>query len=105
MDNKKIEGKLYRLSPGQLRALHFLAKSKEGIISSNDSADRVGKKGKALGGIFSSLYRQNFGGEMLVMPWGRSESGRGLRCKLNEKVIAKENLLKITQMLLGEKQQ
>src|SRR3989344_9677397 len=100
MDNKKIEGKLYRLSPGQMRALHFLANSKEGIISSNDSADKVGKKGKALGGIFSSLARQNFSGERLVMPWGRSASGCGLRWKLNEKVISKENLLKITQMLL-----
>jgi len=97
-----IVDRLYRLSQAQLRALYLLAQSKNGIISSVDSSEKINKKGKALGGVFSSLSRQKIGQEHLVLPWGKSESGRGLRWKLNEKLIKSEELLKITSQLLGE---
>lgn len=96
-----IENRLHHLSSNQLRALLLLAKSKGGIISSSDASEKVGKKGKALGGVFSSLSRQVINGQHLVMPWGRAESGRGLRWKLNEKLISQEKLLKVTSLLLA----
>jgi hypothetical protein len=60
----------------------------------------MGIKGKALGGLFSSLSRQKIAGERLVMPWGKSEDGRGLRWKLNEKIISQPELLKIVDKIL-----
>lgn len=97
-----IEDKLHRLSPSQLRALLLLAKSKKGIISSTASSKNIGKEGKALGGVFSSLSRQKINGERLVIPWGKAESGRGLKWKLNVKLISKDRLLKIVGELLNE---
>ncbi len=96
-----IEEKLYRLSPNQLRALFLLAKSPKGIISSTASSRDIGKKGKALGGVFSSLARQVFNNQHLVMPWGKSEDSHGLRWKLNEKIISQGRLLEITKELLA----
>jgi len=96
-----IEDKLYRMSPDQLRALFLLAKSKDGIISSTDSAPQIGKNGKSLGGLFSSLSRQRVGGQSLVLSWGRPVSGHGLRWRLNEKLMTKQRLLVITKELLA----
>jgi len=95
-----IENKLHRMSPSQLRALFQLAKSKAGIISSTTSSKEVGKKGKALGGVFSSLSRQIINEQHLVIPWGKAENGRGLRWKLNEKLISQNRLLEVTRSLL-----
>lgn len=96
-----IECKLHRMSPDQLKALFLLAKSTQGIISSTDSAPQIGKKGKSLGGLFSSLARQQINGEPLVLPWGRPVNGHGLRWKLNEKLISQSRLLEITKKLLA----
>jgi len=96
----EIENRLHRLSPSQLRALLLLAKSEKGVISSSSSSKAVGKEGKALGGVFSSLARQIINNEHLVIPWGKAEDGRGLRWKLNEKVISQAKLLTITKTLL-----
>ena len=95
-----VERRLYRLSPNQLRALLELAKTKEGIIVATQTASHLKKKGKALGGIFSSLSRQVINGEHLVTPWGRSADGYGLRWKLNTKLISKDRVLQITKELL-----
>ena len=94
------ESRIYRLSPNQLRALFLLAKSGSGVIASTQTSSLIGKEGKALGGVFSSLSRQIIQGEHLVMPWGRTEDGHGLRWKLNEKLIPKQKLLQITSDLL-----
>ncbi len=96
-----IEDKLYRLSPLQLRAIFVLAKSKNGIVASTETSKEVGKKGKALGGVYSSLARQKFGNEHLIIPFGRSTTGHGLRWKLNEKLISKERLIKIVKEILS----
>lgn len=96
----QIESRLHRLSPSQLRALLLLAKSKKGIISSTASSKNIGKEGKALGGVFSSLSRQKINGERLVIPWGKAESGRGLRWKLNTKLITQKRLLEVAKELL-----
>ena len=95
-----VENKLHRLSPSQLRALLLLAKAKNGVISSSVSGKSIGKEGKALGGVFSSLSRQKIGNQTIVIPWGKSESGRGLRWKLNSKLISQKRLLAITKELL-----
>jgi hypothetical protein len=78
-----------------------LAKSKNGVISSTASSKNIGKEGKALGGVFSSLSRQKINGECLVIPWGKAESGRGLRWKLNTKLISQKRLLEVTKELLS----
>lgn len=96
-----IDEKIRYLSPRQLRVLFLLAKSKQGIISSVSSSSKIGVKGKGLGAVFSSLIRRKFSGKALIIPWGKDESGRGLRFKLNEKLISKEKLLQITIELLG----
>lgn len=95
-----VVDKIYRLSQAQLRALWLLAKSQGGVISSVESSERLEKKGKALGGVFSSLSRQVIDGQHLVLPWGRPESGRGLKWKLNEKLIDRRSLEKIIKPLL-----
>jgi hypothetical protein len=92
--------KLYRLSPNQLKALKTLASTEDGIVESTVSGKTIKVEGKALGGVFSSLSRQVIQGEHLVMPWGKAESGRGLRWKLNEKLISKHDLLQIVVELL-----
>ena len=94
------ENRLHRLSPSQLRALFLLAKSKDGIVSSTATSKELHKEGKALGGVFSSLSRQIIQGEHLVLPWGMSLGGHGLRWKLNTKLISKDKLAQITADLL-----
>ncbi|MFA6005820.1 MAG: hypothetical protein WC775_05040 [Patescibacteria group bacterium] len=95
-----IEQKLYRLSPNQLKALKTLASSEEGIVASITSGKTIKVEGKALGGVFSSLSRQIINGEHLVLPWGKAEGGRGLRWRLNEKLISRQDLLQIVVELV-----
>lgn len=96
----ETENRLYRMSPNQLRALFLLAKTENGIISSVATSSKLGKEGKALGGVFSSLSRQVIQGKHLVLPWGKSMDGHGLRWKLNTELISRERLLQITGDLL-----
>ena len=95
------ESKIYHLSPNQLRALLFLCQSQNGIVSSTAVGPVIGLKGKNLGGVFSSLSRQVVDGQNLVLPWGKSASGRGLRWKLNTNLITIDKLSKITRELLA----
>lgn len=78
----------------------LLAKSSNGIISSSMVGKKIQKQGKALGGVFSSLARQKINNMYLVIPWGKAENGRGLKWKLNTKLISIKELLKITNELL-----
>jgi hypothetical protein len=95
-----IESRLHRLSSNQLRALLVLAKSTNGIISSTASGKEIKAVGKSLGGVFSSLSRQKIGEEHLVFPWGKAADGRGLRWRLNAKLISQKRLLEIVKELL-----
>lgn len=95
-----VEEKIRYLSPSQLRVLFLLAKSEKGIIASIPSSGKIGKKGKSLGAVFSSLIRHKFNGQSIIIPWGKDESGRGLRFKLNEKLISKNKLLEIVKEML-----
>ncbi len=70
-------------------------------MSSSENAKILGISGKALGGLFSSIARRNFEGQKLIIPWGRPVSGKGLRWKLNESIIGKEELSRITSELLS----
>jgi hypothetical protein len=94
------QARIHRLSFNQLRALEVLARSEKGIVEAAAAEKKLGLKGKALGGVFSSLSRQVLNGEHLVEAWGRSMGGRGLRWKLNEKQIAKKELLEIVEEVL-----
>lgn len=96
----KWVNKIYRLSLNQLKALEVLVESKKGVIEADDSIKLVGLKGKNLGGVFSALSRQKIGEESLVLPWGRVEGGRGLRWKLNTKIIDVGELKRILRELL-----
>lgn len=75
--------------------------SKDGMIEADDSIKLVGLKGKSLGGIFSSLSRQKIGKESLILPWGRSEAGRGLRWKLNTRVVEVKEFRSIIKEVLS----
>lgn len=89
------------MSWNQLKALEVLASSKDGLIEASESVKEVGLKGKNLGGIFSSLSRQKIGNESLILAWGRAESGRGLRWKLNTNIIDKQKLKKVIEEILN----
>lgn len=93
--------KIYRMSLNQLKALEVLVESKDGMIEAYDSIKLVGLKGKSLGGIFSSLSRQKIGKESLILPWGRSEAGRGLRWKLNTRVVEVKEFRSIIKEVLS----
>lgn len=90
------------MSPRQLRALKAICLSPGGIVSSVLTSDSIDAVGKSLGGVYSSLSRQRIGRDSLILPWGKSPEGRGLRWKLNEKLITKKNLLAIVRSLLDE---
>jgi hypothetical protein len=92
--------KIRRLSLSQLKALWVLTTNKNGIVVAEDAAVTLGLRGKQLGGVFSSLSRQKIGEESLIEPWGRSEGGRGLRWKLNNKVIDREKLRAVLKEVL-----
>lgn len=94
------QSRLHHLSPNQLRALLALAKSPNGVVSSTDSGDQMGKRGKPLGGIFSALSRQKINDAPLILPWGKPEDGHGLRWKLNTDLISRERLLEVVSQLL-----
>ncbi|MFA6250260.1 MAG: hypothetical protein WC686_02000 [Candidatus Shapirobacteria bacterium] len=84
----------------QLKALAVLADSKDGIVEATESSDNLKLEGKALGGVFSSLARQVIDGQYLIEAWGRSQGGRGLRWKLNEKAISKKGLKETVEEVL-----
>jgi hypothetical protein len=88
------------MSLNQLKALEVLADSHDGIIEANESVKEVGLKGKNLGGIFSSLSRQKIGNEGLILAWGRAENGRGLRWRLNTKLVNQKELKKAIKEIL-----
>ena len=93
--------RLHRLSLNQLRALLVLAKSRNGLAEATEAEKILKIRGKALGGVFSSLSRQVVAGELLVEPWGRSAGGRGLRWRLNPKTIDQKKLREVIEEVLG----
>ena len=97
----KWRHRIHRLSVNQLKALEVLAVSKNGIVEAMDSSDGLGLKGKALGGVFSSLSRQVISGQHLIEAWGRGLEGRGLRWKLNTEAITQSELKKTVEEVLG----
>lgn len=88
------------MSLSQLKALAVLAASKDGVVEAEDTSKKLGLKGKSLGGVFSSLSRQNINGKSLVLPRGRSAGGRGLRWVLNEDVISRAKLKQVLKEVL-----
>lgn len=83
----------------QLKALQILAEAKNGMEGSSGVGDKMGVRGKSLGGVFSSISRQRINGKPIVEPWGKN--GRGLRWKLNEKVITNKDLKNNLRELLA----
>jgi len=66
-----------------------------------ETSGRLGLKGKSLGGVFSAISRQKINGLSLIVAWGRGRDGRGLRWKLNEKLIDQKSLLAVVKELLA----
>jgi hypothetical protein len=97
---EKVEARIRRLSRNQLKVLAVLCQNEFGLASSSATGKRIGITGKALGGVFSSLSRQKIAGKPLLVPFGRDSSGRGLRWKLNTKLISISELKKIVDELL-----
>ena len=97
---EKVEARIRRLSYNQLKALSVLCQNELGLASSSVAGKKIGITGKALGGIFSSLSRQKIAGQPLLIPVGRDAAGRGLRWRLNTKLISVKRLREITTELL-----
>jgi len=92
--------KIRRMSVSQLRALKVLAESEKGVIESSETSGQTKLKGKSLGGVFSSLSRQQIDGLYMIEAWGRSVSGRGLRWRLNPKTISRSELKRVVKEVL-----
>ena len=88
------------MSVNQLRALKVLAESENGIIESVETTKQTKLKGKNLGGVFSSLSRQQIDGLYMIEAWGRSLNGRGLRWRLNPKTISRSELRRVVKEVL-----
>ena len=88
------------MSLNQLKALWVLVNNSSSVVEAIDSADTLGLTGKALGGVFSSLSRQQINGESLVEPFGRSAGGRGLRWKLNQRAMKMAELRALLKEVL-----
>ena len=97
---EKWRQRIHRLSINQLKALEVLTVSKNGIVEASDSSNNLGLKGKALGGVFSSLARQVIDGQYLIEAWGRGSGGRGLRWRLNIEAISQQELKKAVEEVL-----
>lgn len=98
--NQKLAKRVSRLSRNQLRALLVFANAPSGVVESREMAKKLGISGKALGGLFSSLSRNNFQGQSLIIPLGKEEAGRGLRWRLNKQVIDSDRLKTIIEEIL-----
>jgi len=94
-----VEAKLRRLSLDQLRALLFLC-GRTGAVSSLVVGEKIGLKGKSLGGIFSSLSRQKIRRQPLVLPYGREEGKRNLRWRFNEAIMPSLKVKSIIKKIL-----
>lgn len=95
-----VVNKLRRMTVVQLKALEFLTRDDHGMGHSSKVGKKMGVVGKSLGGIFSSLSRQRIDSQPLVLPWGKDGDGRGLRWKLNEKIIDQKQLRRDLLLLL-----
>lgn len=96
----ELTKRVSRLSRNQLRALLVFVNAPSGVVESGDMAKKIGISGKALGGLFSSLSRNNFQGQGLIIPLGKEETGRGLRWRLNKQVIDSDKLKTIIEEIL-----
>lgn len=74
--------KLARLSQAQLALLYWFVQHPDRPGSVIELSKQTKIKGKALGGVLSSLSRTKYRGLPLIEPWGRAKGG-GLRWKLN----------------------
>jgi len=80
--------------------LSFLTNSPGGAVSSVVAGKKLGLVGKSLGGVFSSLSRQEILGQSLITPFGMGSEGRGLRWKLNEDLITVKELKTLVEEIL-----
>lgn len=78
--------KLARLSYNQLKLLSYLI-SRSKAVTIDDIERGTLLKGKALGGVLSSLSRTYYRGEAMIVPQGRAVDGGGLRWLLNRHAV------------------
>jgi hypothetical protein len=78
--------RLARLSHGQLLLLYWFVQHPKSYATIAELSKNTKLKGKALGGVLSSLSRTKFRGLPLIEPWGRPTEGSGLRWKFNSRL-------------------
>lgn len=78
--------RLARLSHAQLCLLEWFFQHPDRHGTVSELSKKTKLKGKALGGVISSLARTKYRGLPLIEPWGRPDSGSGLRWKINTRL-------------------
>lgn len=79
--------KISYFSRNQLAVLGYLLSQKERAVGASEIARKTKINGESLGGILSSLSRNNFRGATLITVWGRDEKGVGMRWRINESAV------------------
>ncbi len=78
--------KLARLSHSQLILLAWFVQNPDRLGTVSELSKKTKLRGKALGGVISSLARTKYRGLALIEPWGRPDKGSGLRWKINNRL-------------------
>ncbi len=82
-----MQSKLRRLSYNQLLVLGVFLSGAKRVFSVSQLEKQSGLKGKSLGGVLSALSRTKFRGVSLIEPLGRSLDGKGLRWRVQTRVL------------------
>lgn len=94
-----VETKLRRLSLDQLKALLILCRHRRPVFSQL-VGKKMARRGKSLGGIFSSLSRQQIKKQPLILPYGRVRGKRNLRWRFNEEIVSARQAAQIIEKIL-----
>lgn len=107
LQDQHVEGKLRRFTKGQLTALNVIAGAPNSLATTSQIQDvlysQVGGStntaDQSVGGTISAISRVKVNDEPLVIPMGKDEK-EGIRWKLNEEVIEKDQLKEIINDIL-----
>lgn len=98
--NGWVNTKLARLSYNQLKLLAYLL-SRPKAVTIGEIERGIKLKGKALGGVLSSLARTHYRGEAVIVPQGRAVDGAGLRWLLNRHAVEPKKTREEVRRLLS----
>lgn len=98
---KNIKEKLGRATLEQLNALRVFTLYSPPVVTIKTVSDCTSTADTSLGGVISSLSRLNVDGKSLIVPAGRDRE-EGMRWRLNEEVISREDLATQLESVLGK---